>query len=74
MFKAKIKKERPKVIPEYINKITANRSFDISKAKKELGFEPKVSYEDAAREMIEEYKKLKQQVENVTQEQSKEQG
>lgn len=74
MFKAKIKKERPKVIPEYINKITANRSFDISKAKKELGFEPKVSYEDAAREMIEEYKKLKQQEENVTQEQSKEQG
>ena len=74
MFKAKIKKERPKVIPEYINKITANRSFDISKAKKELGFEPKVSYEDAAREMIEEYKKSKQQEENVTQEQSKEQG
>ena len=74
MFKAKIKKERPKVIPEYISKITANRSFDISKAKKELGFEPKISYEDAAREMIEEYKKLKHQEENVTQEQSKEQG
>lgn len=74
MFKAKIKKEKPKVIPEYINKITANRSFDISKAKRELGFEPKVSYEDAAREMIEEYKKSKQQEENVTEDQSKEQG
>jgi len=74
LFKAKIKKERPKVIPEYINKMTANRSFDISKAKKELGFEPRISYEDAAREMVEEYKKSKQQEENVTEEQSKEQS
>lgn len=74
MFKAKIKKERPKVIPEYINKMTANRSFDISKAKKELGFEPRISYEDAVREMVEEYKKSKQQEENVTEEQSKEQS
>ena len=73
VFKAKIKKERPKVIPEYINKMTANRSFDISKAKKELGFEPKVSYEDAAREMVEEYKS-KQQKENVSKEQSNEQS
>ena len=74
MLKAKIKKERPKVIPEYINKLTANRSFDISKAKKELGFEPKVSYEDAAREIVEEYKKSKQQEENIPEEQSKEQS
>jgi nucleoside-diphosphate-sugar epimerase len=73
VFKAKIKKERPKVIPEYINKMTANRSFDISKAKKELGFEPKISYEDAAREMVEEYKS-KQQKENVAKEQSNEQS
>ena len=73
VFKSKIKKERPKVIPEYINKMIANRSFDISKAKKELGFEPKVSYEDAAREMVEEYKS-KQQKENVAKEQSNEQS
>lgn len=74
MFKARIKKERPKVIPEYINKMTANRSFDISKAKKELGFEPKIDYEEAAREMVEEYKKLNQQKENITEEQSKKQS
>lgn len=73
VLKAKIKKERPKIIPEYIEKITANRSFDISKARKELGFEPKVSYEDAAREMVEEYK-LKKQKENITEKQSKEQS
>jgi nucleoside-diphosphate-sugar epimerase len=73
MLKAKIKKERHNVIPEYVNKLTANRSFDISKAKKELGFEPKVSYEDAAREMVEEYKS-KQQKENVSKEQSNEQS
>jgi nucleoside-diphosphate-sugar epimerase len=73
MLKAKVKKERPKVISEYVEKITANRSFDISKAKKELGFEPKVSYEDAAREMVEEYKSKKQK-ENVTEQQSEDQG
>ncbi|MEM5782543.1 MAG: GDP-mannose 4,6-dehydratase [Candidatus Aenigmatarchaeota archaeon] len=70
VLKAKIKKQKPKIIPEYIEKITANRSFDISKARKELGFEPKVSYEDAAREMVEEYK-LKKQKENITKQQSK---
>lgn len=72
VLKAKIKKERPKVIPEYINKITANRSFDISKAKKELGFEPKISYEEAAKEMVEEH--LKQKEKEITEEQGKEQG
>lgn len=74
VFKAKISKERPKIIPEYIEKMTANRSFDISKAKKELGFEPKVSYEEAAKEMVEEHIKSKQEKENITEEQGKEQS
>jgi nucleoside-diphosphate-sugar epimerase len=74
LLKFKINKKQPSIIPEYVEKITANRSFDISKTKKELGFEPKVSYEDAAREMVEEYKKLKQQKEKVAEEQSKEQS
>jgi nucleoside-diphosphate-sugar epimerase len=82
VFTSKIKKEKPEVIPQYIDKITANRSFDISKARKELGFEPKVSYEEAAEEMINEYKKIKnekeeklnQQQENIPEEQSKNQS
>jgi nucleoside-diphosphate-sugar epimerase len=73
LFKAKINKERPKIIPEYVNKIAANRSFDTSKAKNELGFDPKVSYEEAAKEMIEEYKSKKQE-ENVAEQQSEDQS
>lgn len=70
VFKSKIRKERPKVIPAYVEKIIANRSFDISKARKELGFEPKIGYEEAAKEMVEEYKKSKKQEEEVTEDQS----
>lgn len=57
IIKSKVNKTRPSVIPAYIDKMAANRSFDISKAKRELGFDPKVSYEDAAEEMIVEYRK-----------------
>jgi len=74
LLKGKIKKERPDLIPEYIEKIVANRTFDISKAKIELGFEPKVGYEEAAREMVEEYKKLKKKEEEIPEEQSEQQG
>lgn len=75
LLKGKIIKKRPKVIPEYIDKITSNRTFDISKARAELGFEPKVSYEEAAREMVEEYKRLKKEKEEeVSEEQSEQQS
>jgi len=62
--KYKINKKRPDVIPAYVDKIISNRTFDISKAKRELGFDPKISYEQAAKEMVEEYirsKELKEQ-------------
>ncbi len=68
MIKKKIRGVRPELIPEYIDKMTSNRTFDISKAKKELGFEPKVSYEEAAKEMVEEYKKSKEEKEEITKE------
>jgi len=74
LLKFKINKEQPNIIPEYVEKITANRTFDISKARKELGFDPKISYEEAAQEMVEEYKKSKQKEENVTEEKSEEQS
>lgn len=74
LLKFKINKEQPSIIPEYVEKITANRTFDISKARKELGFNPQISYEEAAQEMVEEYKKSKQKEENVTEEKSEEQS
>jgi nucleoside-diphosphate-sugar epimerase len=74
-LKGKILKQRPDFIPEYVDKITANRTFDLSKARTELGFEPKVGYDEAAREIIEEYKKeLDEQQEDVSEEQSEQQS
>jgi nucleoside-diphosphate-sugar epimerase len=72
VLKWKVGGKKPKLIPEYIEKMTANRTFDISKAKEVLGFDPQVSYDEAAREMVEEYKKLKaeEQEDKVTEEQS----
>lgn len=74
LFGSKIKGKRPDVIPEYIDKITSNRTFDISKAKRELEFEPKIGYEQAAREMVEEYKKLKEEEDKVAEKQGEQES
>ncbi len=55
LAKSKITGRKPKVIPDYISKITSDRVFDISKARRELGFEPKMEYEAAAKELAEEH-------------------
>jgi nucleoside-diphosphate-sugar epimerase len=74
-LKGKITGQRPSLIPEYIDKITTNRTFDLAKARTELGFEPQVGYDEAAREMVEEYKEeLEEEQEEVTEEQSEEQS
>lgn len=52
---SKLKGSKPNVLPEHISKITSDRVFDISKARRELGFEPKVGYADAAKELVEEH-------------------
>lgn len=54
---SRIKGKRPKMIPEYINKIAADRVFSIEKARNELGFNPKVKYAEGMKKMIEYYKK-----------------
>jgi len=77
VLKWKVRGDKPKIVPEYIDKITSNRTFDISKARKELGFDPQVSYEEAAKEMVEEYRKLKQMEEEknkVTEEKSEDES
>lgn len=79
---SKIRGKKSGFIPEYVKKLSANRVFDITKARNELKFQPLVEYEKGISEMIEEYKKLKQgqeeksnqQQENVPEEQSKDQS
>lgn len=53
----KIKGKKPKMIPEYIYKITADRIFNIEKAEKELNWKPKVEYKYGIKKMVEYYKK-----------------
>ena len=55
MFEAGMTGRKPRLVPEHITRITDNRTFDISKAKRELGFEPKIGYDEAAKEIVEEY-------------------
>lgn len=82
ILSSKIKGKKPGFIPEYVKKLSANRVFDITKAKNELGFQPQVEYEKGISEIIDEYKKLKQeqkeklnqQQENVTEDKSKNQS
>jgi len=59
MTMSKLKGKKPKMIPEYIEKLAADRIFDIKKAERELGFRPKKTYEQGIAEMVEEYKKKK---------------
>jgi nucleoside-diphosphate-sugar epimerase len=52
---SRLRGSKPKVIPEYISKITSDRVFDTSKARRELGFEPRVGYDAAAKELVDEH-------------------
>lgn len=71
VLKGKLSKERPEMIPEYVNKLTANRTFDLTKAKTELGFEPQIGYDESAKEIVEDYKSRSQkEEEKVAEEQS----
>lgn len=54
-FSAKLKGKKPKLLPEHIARITSDRTFDISKAKRELGFSPKVGYEQGIKEIVNLY-------------------
>lgn len=55
LFLSRFRGHKPKVIPEHISKITSDRVFDISKARQELGFEPKIEYDTAAKELVDEH-------------------
>jgi nucleoside-diphosphate-sugar epimerase len=55
MLSARLKGGSARITPEQVARITSDRLFDISKAQRELGFDPEVSYEQGAREIVDEY-------------------
>ncbi len=58
LISAKLRKKESKLEPEHIRKITADRTFDISKAKRELGFQPKTGWDEGMKEMVEEFRRM----------------
>jgi nucleoside-diphosphate-sugar epimerase len=74
-FKSKLRPSKKNFIPEYVDKIVRNRTYDISKAKRELGFEPKIDMETSIKEMVEDFlKRVEEQQKEVPKEQSEQQG
>lgn len=75
VLKGKISKVRPELIPEYIDKITSNKTFDLTKAKTDLGFDPQVGYEESAKEIVEDFKsRSHKEEEKIPEEVSEEQA
>lgn len=62
-------------VPEFVDKMTRNRTHDLSKAKIDLGFEPRVDIETAINEMAQDYLvRAEKQQDKVPEEDSEEQG
>jgi nucleoside-diphosphate-sugar epimerase len=56
-IQSKVKKKKPVVLEEYIDKLAANRVFNIERAREELGYDPKIKYEIGIKEVVDEFKK-----------------
>lgn len=56
-MKAGMAGKEPSITSSQIERIVSDRTFDISKAVRELGFDPKINYEKGAEEMVSEYRK-----------------
>jgi nucleoside-diphosphate-sugar epimerase len=61
VLSSRIKGKKSKLLPDHINRIASDRTFDISKAEKELGFNPRIGYEAGAKEIVAEYLRNKEQ-------------
>jgi nucleoside-diphosphate-sugar epimerase len=60
---------------EYIDKIVRNRTYDLTKAKNELGFEPKVDMDACIKEMTEDFlNRVEEEQKQVAEEKSEEQS
>ncbi len=74
LLSSKIRRKKD-FTPEYVEKIVRNRTYDITKAKNELGFDPKIDMETAIKLMVENYLgRLNQEKEEVSKEQSEQQS
>ena len=51
-------RKEPRVKLEYLRRITSDRTFDISKAKRDLGYNPKNSYMGWAADLANDYKSM----------------
>jgi nucleoside-diphosphate-sugar epimerase len=60
VFISSLTKEKPMLIPAYVDKLVSNRTYDIEKSERELGFKPQMDYEAGIKEMVEEFLKDKQ--------------
>ena len=60
MLSARLKGRNPKLLPEHISRIASSRTYDTSKSRRDLGFQPTVDYEHGAEEMAKEYQSRKQ--------------
>ncbi|MFH0890126.1 MAG: NAD(P)-dependent oxidoreductase [Candidatus Aenigmatarchaeota archaeon] len=49
---AKARKTKPKVLPEYVKVISSDRYFDITKAKKLLGYKPTIGYKTGLKDAL----------------------
>jgi nucleoside-diphosphate-sugar epimerase len=54
-FTAIMTRKEPRITADQISRITSNRAFDITKARTQLGFNPKMDYAKGAIEMVREY-------------------
>jgi nucleoside-diphosphate-sugar epimerase len=48
---------KPQIDLEQLSVLSSNRIFNISKARKELGYSPQVRLEEGIKEMVEYYKR-----------------
>jgi nucleoside-diphosphate-sugar epimerase len=57
LCKALLAGSKPSMIPEYVEKLSANRAFDIGRAQRSLGYAPRVSLVRGIKSMVAEYLK-----------------
>ncbi len=61
---AGLKGKKPLLTAGHIDRIASDRIFDISKSRRELGFDPKVGYEEGAEEIVREYLRARNDAED----------
>ncbi|MBN2203066.1 MAG: GDP-mannose 4,6-dehydratase [Candidatus Aenigmarchaeota archaeon] len=74
MIKGRLSKEKPLMLPCHVDMLTTNMTFDMTKAKTDLGFEPTVGLDEAIKEVVDSYVQLHKEEQKVPDEISEEQA